>query len=299
MDLQDLKLFVLVANQGSFASVAREKNIDPSSVSRYIARLEEQLGFRLFQRSTRKLALTDGGAAYLARLGPLLDELELAKQDARELNASPSGMLRVTAPVSFGQLCLLPLTRSFQRAYPDIKLEYKFTDQVLDLVENNIDLACRMLPQGADLVSLKLLSTRYHVCVSNDYLVNHSPLVRPDDLSRHKALVFDLPKFRSRWLFKNEKGIKEVKIQSNIMISSALALRDACLNGLGPCLLADWLVSDDLKSGHLVDPFTEYRVTATTFDTGVWVLYPSRKFLPSKTRVMIDFLKENLVGASK
>ncbi len=292
MNIDDLKLFVSVASHGNFSLAARDKNLDPSSVSRSIAGLESELGFRLFQRTTRKLALTDSGRNYLSRLSPVLEELDMAREDVLAQNSSPAGTLRMTAPVSFGQACLLPVTEAFQNEYPDIRLEYKFTDQVLDLVENNIDLACRMVAQGSDLVSVKLFTTRYHVCASPCYLKKSSPLTQPQMLSKHKSLVFDLPRFRSRWIFKaQDGGQEEVTVNSNIMISSALALREACLDGLGPCLLPDWLVREDVKSGRLIDVFSNYHVTATSFDTAVWLLYPSRKYLPTKTRVMIDFLK--------
>lgn len=294
MDTKILKLFVDVADAGSFAAVARKSDVDPSTVSRVISSLEEELQLRLFRRSTRKLALTEVGERYLKRIRPLLDELLSAEDEAKSLASAPSGTLKITASVAFGQMCLLPIIPRFREQYPEVKLDIKLTDEVVDLLTEDIDLACRLSPAiESDIVGVRLFSTVYRVVASPDYLLSAPPLETPQDLSGHRCLVFDLPGYRRRWLFRDKTGsITEVKIASDLSISSALALKEAAMAGLGPALLADWLVDDTIEEGRLQEVLPQYRVSATDFDTAAWLLYPSRKYLPRKTRAMVDFLKD-------
>lgn len=296
MELENLRLFVEVARRGNFAAVARDHNIDPSSVSRAMALLEDELGVRLLQRTTRHVTLTEAGEIYFSKVNTLLDGLEQARDDARSVSSEPGGTLRLTASVAFGNICVIPLLAEFRARYPQIKLELLFTDAVIDLVQERIDLAIRLgQPTATDLISTKLFDTRYHVCASPGYLAKHPTPVQPVDLQQHNCLLFALPDFRFRWLFRDLHGeIQEVVIHGDITILSALALRDCALAGLGPVLLPNWLIEDDIAQQRLVDLFPAYRVTASDFDTAAWLLYPSRTHLPNKVRVMIDFLKKHL-----
>lgn len=289
-----MNLFVTVAQSGSFAAAARKLDLDPSSVSRTIASLEEQMGLRLFQRTTRQLVLTEAGEIYLARIAPLLDELEHALDEARKVSTGPGGTLRMTSTVSFGQICLLPLLPEFKANYPDIKLELILNDAVLDLIAEGIDLACRLTKEThTELISTRLLNTRFHVCISPEYYKTMPAIQTPHDLENHNCLVFNLPQYRSRWIFKDKQNVIQiVPIKSNLSITSALALRECALAGMGPVLLADWLIKKDIAEGRLFTVLNDYEVSAENFDTGAWLLYPSRQYLPNKTRVMIDFLKE-------
>ena len=293
MDTKSLKLLVNAAKLGSFAAVARKLDIDPSSVSRTISSLEENLGLRLFQRTTRQLELTEAGEIYLNRITPLLNEFDYALNEAHKVSKEPGGNLRMTASISFGQICLLPHLKEFNRLYPDIKIELQLTDSVVDLVAGGIDLACRLSPKlNSELIGTRLFDTRYYVCVSPDYFNTMPKVNSPEDLEQHKCLVFTLPDYRSQWIFKDTDSTQtKVQINSDVSISSALALKECALNGMGPALLAGWLVEPELKSGKLISLLEQYEVSAEDFNTSVWLLYPSRNFLPMKTRAMIDFLK--------
>lgn len=294
MNLENLRIFVAVARQGCFATVARNYDMDPSSVSRAIASLESELGVRLFQRSTRRMALTEAGDIYFDRIEAVVDELDHAGDEARAANAGPVGTLRLTASVTFGCKCLVPLLPQFRALFPKLKLELLLTDTNLDLVSERVDLAVRLGPQGeSGLISIKLFDTHYRVCASPDYRLQQKHLQVPDDLRTHRCLLFTLPNFQSRWLFYDRDGlISEVCVDGDIVISSALALRDCALAGMGPALLADWLVDEDLAEGRLVDLFPDYQVTATNFKTAAWLLYPSRAYLADKVRVTIGFLQQ-------
>lgn len=146
MNLQTLQLVALVAQRGSFALAAKERDLDPSIVSRAIAGLEEELGIRLFQRTTRRMSLTEAGDLYLRRIEPLIEEMERARVEALDVSAAPAGTLRISASVSFGQSMIVPLLPAFRHRYPDLKVEGIFTDANLDLVSERIDLAVRLAP---------------------------------------------------------------------------------------------------------------------------------------------------------
>lgn len=301
MNIEQMRLLLAVAKRGSFAAVAKERDMDPSSVSRAIADLEDELGFRLFQRSTRSMALTEAGDMYLTRLEPLLDELDHAREAAAQITQAPQGLLRLTASVAFGQMCIVPLLGEFQARYPDLKVECLFSDANLDLVAERLDLAVRLAPAiDGDAVIAKLMDTRYGVYASPEYLARHAPLHQPSDLSEHKVLLFNLRAYRTHWLFRDAGGHEtRVAIAGDLTFAPAGALLAATLAGLGPALLPDWLIADALAKGLLVPLFPGHAATATTFDTAAWLVYPSRSYLPSKVRVMADFLRERLQpGAS-
>ena len=297
MDLDTLRLLVNVARRGSFAAVARDHAIEPSTISRLVAAAETELGFRLFQRTTRQLAATDSGTIYLARVERLIEDLDAARDEAIATTSGPSGPLRLTASVAFGSTRLIPLIPSFRRAYPNVELELVLTDTNLHLVEERIDLAVRLAPEvRADVVCSKLMATRYRVVATPDYLRRAPVLAEPADVTAHDCLLFTLADFRTRWLFRaiGSEEENEVRVRGPIVISNAMALYTAVLGGLGPALLPDWLIGADVEAGRLIDIFPDHDVAATSFDTAAWLLYPSRSFLPNKVRVMIDFLRSRI-----
>lgn len=296
MDILALDLFIAVAKRGSFAAVAKDRDVDPSSVSRAIADLEAELGLRLFQRTTRSMRLTEAGDLYLARVEPLIEELGRAREAAALVTGEPRGLLRLTASVTFGQTRIVPLLPEFRRRYPELKLECIFTDANVDLVADRIDLAVRLAPViEGDLIAAKLMDTRYRVVASPSYLASAPPLAAPADLAAHEVLLFTVKAFRSRWLFRDADGRQEaVPIAGAVTLAPAGSLLAAAVAGIGPALLPDWLVCDAIDSGELVDVFPHHAAAATTFDTAAWLVYPSRAYLPGKVRVMADFLREKL-----
>lgn len=297
MELSTLKTALLVRDLGSFAAVARLLDLDASSVSRVIAQLEQDIGFRLFQRSTRSLAPTGEGELYLNRVAPLVEELEAAGDEARTTAVTPRGTLRMTASISFVQECLMPILPEFRQRYPEIDLEILASDANLDLRSEGIDLAVRFgsMPKG-DWVVAKLMATSYRVVASPGYLERHGPVAHPHDLSERECIRFAIPGFKTLWQFQ-EKGATEpfsVPVGGATVISNALSIRSAARLGMGVALLPIMLVQRDLAKGTLIDLFPDHACAAASFETAAWLLYPSRSYLPRKVRVMIDFLKEEL-----
>lgn len=301
MKLHNLDLFVAVMRSGGFAAAARSRDVDPSSVSRAIAALESDLGVRLIERTTRRFQPTEAGRSYFNDIEPLLAELDNAGVRSRDLLLQPAGTLRITASVAFGSEVLAPLVAPLQQQYPGIDLQLILNDGHVDLVDEQIDLAIRLgPPPGGDWVRSRLMPVRHRVCASPDWLSRHGPLAGPDELQRHACVLFPLPGYRDRWRFRRSdqqpREIGEVAVHGSLSISNALALRRCVVDGLGPGLLADWMIGDALARGQLVDLLPRHEVTASSFDTAAWLLYPSRSYLPRKLRVVADFLRARLGG---
>lgn len=298
MEIETLKTFAAVMQQGSFAAVARAQNVDPSVISRAIATMESELGFRLFQRTTRKLSPTEAGAIYFERIRHALEELDQAKLQAADASAEPRGTLRVTASVTFGQKWLVPKLATFRKRYPSLALDLLLTDTNVDLVAERIDVAVRLGPRvDSGMVGTLLMPTRYYVVASPAYVKRHGRPSTPIEIASHDCLLLPLSGYRTRWIFRDQrvrgKPTKDVSVpvHGSLTISTALGLHQAALDGLGPALLANWVIEDDIARGRLIDLFPDHRVTATDFETAVRLLYPSKAYLPLKVRAFIDFLK--------
>jgi DNA-binding transcriptional LysR family regulator len=299
MDTQHLRTFVEVVRQGSFAAAARHLDLAPSQVTRAVAAVEDELGARLMHRTTRKLTLTEAGAAYFDRVSLLLEDLDAAADDLRASTGEVRGIVRLTASVAYGQTVLMPLWPRLHDRHPGLELDLQFSDSVVDLVGQQVDIAVR-LGRLADssLVGALLAPVRYRVCASPAYLRRHGRPRTPADLAHCACLRFALPGFRTEWSFRRpgQAGapVESVRVGGWMVASTALALHRAAVDGLGPSLLADWLVDADLAAGRLVDLFPRLEATATHFDSAAWLLYPSREHLPRRVRVVVDFLKAEL-----
>lgn len=295
MNIDSIRVFLDVAQRLSFAAVAEDRGVNASSISRTIAQLEDAVGVRLVQRSTRSMALTEAGEIFYSRATSVVEAFDHSVDLARSIDRGPMGTLRMTASIAFGEQMILPLLPAFREKYPDVSLELLFTDAVTDLVSEGFDLAIRLgVSIQSDLIQTKLLRTHYRVCATPEYLAKHDPIVVPKDIEQHSCVTFTLPSYRSRWRFRKrgESGAEEdVAVQAKVAIGSAISTRSATLASLGPSLLPDWLINEQISDGTLVDVFPDYEVTATDFDTAAWAIYPSRSYLPNKVRVMIDFLR--------
>ena len=293
MNHDHLRLVVEIAQHKNFSSVAKLHNLDPSSISRIVQSVERELGVRLFQRSARHVALTDAGGAYLARVGHLLEEMDAAADAAKSLEAQPRGELRITASVAFGQACLVPLVPEFARLYPDIVLELILTDANLDMVAERIDLALRLSPRMAqDMVRVKWFESGYKICASPSYIAQHRPIRNVGNLSEHRWILFGHPQPQCEWRVRDRSGVeRQLVVKAAATVSNGLAQRELALAGLGPALLPIWLAAPELSAGRLVNLLPSCRATPSDFGGTAWLLYPNRTFLPTKTRVMLEFLQ--------
>ncbi len=291
MHIDQIKTFLAVYRAGSFIDVANEKNIAPSSVSRAVASLEEALKTRLFQRTTRKLVPTQAGAIYFEKMVPLIEEMDLVNQSLTDVSTTPSGRLRVTASVSYGQIMLAPKLSAFRTLYPKIELELILSDTRIDLVENQIDVSIRhgALPDSS-LVARKLTGVSYRLVASHSYLDRFGIPDTPDELGQHELVTFTYQDYRSTWMFQQGDALKSVVIKPGTRITNAAAIRECVLNGQGIALLANWTIRDDIALDTLSTVLPDWQVRGTSDDSAIWIVYPSNRFIPAKTRVFVDYI---------
>ncbi len=293
MEIYQLRVFVAVADAGGFASAADALEVAPSSVTRAVAKLEDALGVRLFQRTTRSVTLTEDGIRFLDRIVPVLNEIEAAVDHIGESKAQVSGKLRVAASVSFGQKVLAPALPVFTKEYPDIRVELVLSDSVSDIVAERIDVAIRhgLLPDSS-LIARRLSEVRYRLVAAPSYTKIAKKIRSPSDLSEHNCVTFPYSAFQSQWRFSKKQQLISVDIDPLVTISNAMALLTCIKAGMGLGLLADWLINEDLKTGRLVEVLPSWIATGANFEPGasLWVVTPSRQFIPSKTKAFVDFL---------
>jgi DNA-binding transcriptional LysR family regulator len=285
---------IVVTGAPGVRELARDRAVDPTTVSRAIAALERELDVRLFQRTTRHLRLTEAGAIYFERIEPLVDELQKAQLAAIDSHERPRGVLRVSCPVSFAQLNLIPLLSAFARQYPEIRFDLILTDVRVDLISEQFDVALRVSPpQDSTLIAHKLCPYVARVCATPAYLRVHGRPRSPAELAQHRCLTLELPTFsRRNWRFTDPTGkTTEVEIDPVVRSSNAMALKQCALAGMGLTLQAQWTVGRELREGTLVDVFPDYQVTVALDETDVWLLYPSRKYVPQKVELFVAYLR--------
>jgi DNA-binding transcriptional LysR family regulator len=296
MDLNNIQLFVEVVQRSSFAEVARMRNIDPSSVSRSIRKLEDTLGFRLFQRTTRKLSPTEAGKSYFRQVEGLVATFLQAGEQALDLSNEPIGNLRVTACTSFGQKKLVPLLPIMRRKYPKLIIDLVLSDNQVDIVEQQIDVAIRFGKKPTDdFICKELAPRKFRVCASPTFVKSNKITDDPHCLIELECLRFSIPGYRDAWKFRQpQKKELTIQVTGHLLISHGMTMTASTVAGLGVSLLPDWLCRDELANGSLVQLFPDYECAAADFDTSAWLVYPSRDYMPLKLSAFIDCLKTEI-----
>jgi len=285
--ISDLEIFARVARTGNMSAAGREMALSPAVVSKRVSLLEDRLGARLFQRTTRQLTLTETGEGYFKRVVDILSLVEEAEDFVSRRNTKPRGILKVTAPTSFSRRHLTPHIASFLTRYPDIEIDMHLTDTFVDIIRDGFDLAIRIGElQDSSLVARKLASDHRILCAAPSYLAKHGSPKSVADLENHSCIGAGL---QEAWRLEGPDGSKQAKIHSNIRTNSADFVREALIAGLGIGLRATWDVGQELKSGELVRVLPDYRGPATL---AIHAVYPSRDFMPAKVNVFIEHLAE-------
>lgn len=297
MHTDHLEIFATVFRAGSLAAAARVHRLDPSRVSRVIQMLETELGAPLFERSTRRLVPTEAGRLYHAEISPLLEGLKTAHQRIAELtDGEPTGELRVSAPVSFGLLNLVPWLPHFQARYPRVTVDLRLHDGPPALGPHGVEVALALGPlEDADWVASPLATLQPRLCASPAYIERHGRPRRPEDIARHAVLVLQMPGFDDVWRFRRGTAgaWREVRGRVVLRTSNALALKECALAGQGLIVQAEWIVGRELQEGRLVDLLPEWTVRTANFpNPAMWLLHPRAGYLPSKARAFIAFLRE-------
>jgi len=285
-------IFVAVAEQQSFAEAARQLNRSPASVTRGVAALEERLQTRLFNRTTRSVALTDAGARYLEncrRLLAVYDELEAVNLAER---VEPRGRINVTAPVMFGRLHVLPLVRSFLDRYPQVDIRLLLLDRVVSLVDEGLDLGVRIgqLPDSS-LRAVLVGQVRRVVCAAPQYFARYGVPVTPRDLANHRVVactaVTPIP---DRWSFRGPSGVTSVAVTPRLVVNTTAAAVDAALDGFGIACILSYQAEPQTTTGSLQTVLVEYEPPPAP----IHIVHPEGRHLPPKVRLFLDHAAEAL-----
>jgi DNA-binding transcriptional LysR family regulator len=256
-----LTQFLAVATAGSFSQVAKDQGVAVSSVTRKIEGLEAELGTRLFNRSSRRVLLTDAGEQLLPRARSILAEVSEARQSLASLNAEPRGVMSVTAPATFGRLHVAPAVVSFLERYPLLEVDLHVGDQYIDLAERHVDVAIRIgALADSDLVAIRLAPMRLVACASPAYLARRGRPATPDDLPAHNCIdVATGVAPAATWCFEGWNGGEPYAVRGSLRVDDKDCMRDVALAGAGIVHIASWLVNDDIAAGRLVALFPGLR----------------------------------------
>ena len=290
--LEAMNLLVEAVDGGSFSAAGRALGMAPSSVARGIASLEDDLGIRLLNRTTRSLGLTEAGRLYLERARRILAEVEEARLSVTQLEADPRGTLRLNLPTAFGRAHIVPMLSDFLRQYPELSLDLNLTDAFVDLIEEGVDLAIRIGElQDSSLVARKLAPNIRVICASPSYFDRRGRPQKPDDLKTHNCLIYKRGNDRPVWHFRDPKGgIEDVQVSGDFQTNNTEALVTMALNGQGLLVAPTWLIGNDIVEGRLEAVFDDYTVSPTALDTGIYAVFPYNRHLSPKVRAFVDAL---------
>ena len=280
--------FVAVAETESFTKAAARLGISTAQVSRQVSALETRLAAKLFHRTTRKVSVTEVGRIYYQHCRQVLDGLDEAERAITNLQTTPRGLLKITAPVTYGEGTIAPLINDFLTHYPELEVQLNLTNLKVDLIDEGYDLAIRLGQlEDSSMMAKRLGSRTQYVCASASYLSTYGLPHTLSELEQHNCLVGTL----DYWRFQEKGKARNVRVKGNLSCNSGHALVDAATKGLGIIQLPDYYVTPHIASGELVSLLENNRQA----DEGIWALYPQNRHLSPKVRMLIDFLAERLV----
>lgn len=286
-NLGDLEVFASVAVSGSMSMAARELGYSPAVISKRIKRLEEKLGARLFHRTTRQISLTEAGQGFYERVLGVLEGLEAAEDFVSGRSNTINGTLKISAPTSFGRLHIAPHLKPFMDAHPDLAVQLVLSDEFTDIVAGGFDLAIRIAElNDSSLVARRLSPVRRVLCASRDYAAVHGLPKTIDDLKQHRCL----PAHNNDvWRLEGPDGPLSLRPEGMLVTNSSEVIREAVIAGQGIALRSTWDIGQELKDGRLVQVLPDYEGSR---NVTVSAVYSSRRFLPAKVRLFIDYLSE-------
>ncbi len=284
---QGISEFAAVAEKQSFTAAAKQLGLSVAQVSRNIAALESRLQMQLLYRSTRSVSLTEEGKLYLPHCQHLVASLRDADQAIQQRTQQPQGLIRITAPVYYGERFIAPLLNNFLQIYQDCRLDLQLTNEQVDLIEGSYDVAIRLGQLGNPRLRARKLGTRRHYVVgAPSYLKSFGEPETINDLEAHRCFTGTV----KQWRFEVEGRSETFRPEFYLHCNNGLALRDAAIKGLGLAMLPDYYVTEALETGQLKEVLGQFRQE----DDGIWALYPENRQVIPKVRVLLDYLLENL-----
>ena len=291
--LSDISIFVTVVDAGSFTSAADKLDLSKSQVSKCVNRLEATLGARLMNRTTRRLRLTEAGTTLYESSKRALEEIDDAQTAVSRLQGAPRGTLVVSASVAFGSSQLPPVVRELTERFPELSIDLRLEDRHVDVVREGVDVAIRITEDTRDstLVYRRLARNRQVICASPEYIARRGLPRTPQDLAGHDCIVQTQRATPRTWQFTTRDGRKlSVPVNGRISISSALAVREAMLQGLGVAELNSYLVGPEILTGRLVRLLEEYEPR----ELSIYAVYPQRRYLAPKVQVFVDAMLKRM-----
>ena len=293
-DLSAMAVFARVVEMESFSGAARALGLSKSAVSKRVGRLEDRMGLRLLNRTTRRLSLTEAGAAFYQGCRRVVAEAEAAERAVTRLASAPRGRLKVNAPMSFGVRHLAPALPDFMARYPELNVDLTLNDRVVDLVEEGFDLAIRIAPLAeSSLIARRLAPNRLVLCAAPSYLAAHGAPRAVEDLKDHACLLYSYQTAGDAWRLCGPGGERRLAVTGRLRINNGDALLAAALGGLGVALLPCFICGQDLRAGRLIQVLPAWSGPA---DTAIAAVYPASRNLSPKVRVFVDFLTERFSG---
>ncbi len=286
--LTALKVFRHAAELGSFAAASRHLRLSPAAVSKNVSELEAHVGARLFHRTTRRMSLTEAGSLYYERVRGVLDDLADADRTLGSMQDRPRGLLRVSAPMTLTLTTLASAIPDFLDRHPELRLDLHLDDRQVNIVEEGFDMALRGSDKLRDssLVARKLTTLTHVLCAAPSYFERYGEPRSPKELKKHRCVQFSLSGHANTWTFKRGTRTTEVPVDGPYKVTSSLAVRDALRAGYGLSLIPAVYVAEDLAAGRLRTALDAWSCD----ETGIYAVYPSRRYLVSKVRVFLDFL---------
>ncbi|HQS03472.1 MAG TPA: LysR family transcriptional regulator [Halothiobacillus sp.] len=288
--LDSMRLFIRIAELGSFSAAARQLNVARSVVTRQLVALEKHLGITLLARSTRQLSLTSAGSAYLEKCREILQLVELAEANAIEDEQSPRGHIRITLPFSFGIHPLMPMFGEFMNVHPEISLELEFSDQRVNLIEGGFDLAIRISDRlNPSDVARKIGKSREVIVAASRYLEKNGRPNHPSELTHYECFGYLLAT-RSSWAFVVDGVLQWFPIHGRLQATSGDALLTAAISGLGITNAPMFMADQAIRAGKLEILLPEF----PTSELGIYAIYPSNRYIPHRVSVLVDYLAQQI-----
>ena len=293
--LSDMAILVTVVEQGNFSKAAKKLGVTPSAVSRQISRLEDALGIKLLQRTTRQLALTESGTLTFNYCKQMIESAEQAVNASRSATSTVSGLLRVAAPKSLANKVLRPLFVEFLKRYPDIQLHLKVTDRILDPIHDGVDFLIHINDYPIEaLVNVKMGRVEQVLCASPDFLKNQPLPTHPDDLKYLACICLGENMTDNRWQFSNKNQKTTVQVTGSYLLNHSEMRRDAIEQGFGIGPLPDYIAQQGIETGKLIPLLEDWQLQGN-YQGDICLQYVQSKYMPNKNRVFIDFMKQKLL----
>ena len=288
--LDGMRTIVAVVEAGSFTAASERQGMSKALVSKYVGEVEGRLGVRLFNRSTRRLSLTEEGQGYYDQVVPLLEEYSVIVDNVTGAQSAPRGLLKISVPQTFGEMSLSPLIPKFLKAYPDLSIDVQLSDRMIDMLEEGIDVVIRIgSVEDSSLIARHIKTLPLSLCASPAYIKQQGKPQSAQQIAEHTCIIDSNFRIGKQWPIVSPDGQTElIEVSSNIAVNSPRAVKEIAMVGGGIGMIPRFIIETELKQGILQEILPGYK----TLEFGLFAIYPHRRYLSKKVRCFIDFLMD-------